>query len=205
MKKYLPLLALLLNSCSLQPPPQPDWDAGRSALLVAERWEFKGRMAVKIDDPVKADEQSGGQVSVNWRQNDLVSRIRLSGPLGAGAWELVWSPDQVTASDAKGERSIRYSGPAAAEDFMRSELGWVFPADNIRYWVRGLPAPSGEAEEQFAEDGSLALISQQDWEVSYDRYKKFAGLLLPTKLTITGRGVRLRLVISRWELDAPAE
>jgi outer membrane lipoprotein LolB len=205
MKKYLPLLVLVLNACSLQPPTPPDWDDGRSALLVAEQWEFKGRMAVKIDDPVKPDEQSGGQVSINWRQDDLVSHIRLSGPLGVGAWELVWSPEQVTASDAKGERSIRYSGPAAAEDFMRSELGWVFPADNIRYWVRGLPAPSGEAEEKFAEDGSLALISQQDWEVSYDRYKKFAGLLLPTKLTITGRGVRLRLVISRWKLAAPAD
>jgi outer membrane lipoprotein LolB len=199
------VLLLLLTACSLQSPAKPDWEAGKAALLVAEQWEFKGRMAVKIDDPEQRNQQSGGQASINWQQVDVVSRIRLSGPLGIGAWELVWSPEQVTASDAKGERTIRYTGPAAAEKFMRSELGWVFPADSIRFWVRGLPAPHAGAKEQFDADGRLALIRQQDWEVTYDRYGNFDGLQLPARLTISGKGVRLRLVITRWELNESSD
>jgi outer membrane lipoprotein LolB len=196
-------LLCLLAGCSLLQQEAPDWDAGRSAMLEAENWGFYGRMAVKIDDATKADARSGGQVSVRWRQTEEVSQVRLSGPLGAGAWELIWEPQQVTASDADGERVIRYTGPAAAENFMRGELGWVFPADSIRYWVRGLPAPSTAAQEEFGEDGRLAGIRQQDWEVSYERYGSFDGLSLPARMIILGRGVRLKLSISKWQIDTP--
>ena len=197
-------MVFCLAGCSLRQPETPDWEAARNAMLSAESWNFYGRMAVKIDDIEKADPQSGGQVSVRWRQTADISRVRLSGPLGAGAWELVWEPDQVTASDAKGERAIRYTGPAAAENFMRNELGWVFPADSLRYWVRGLPAPLTDAQETFGEDGRLAGIRQQDWEVNYERYRDFDGLSLPARMSILGRGVRLRLSISKWQIDAPA-
>lgn len=196
-------LICFLAACSLRQPEAPDWDASRNAMLMAENWGFYGRMAVKIDDASKADARSGGQVSVRWRQTEKVSRVRLSGPFGAGAWELVWDPQQVTASDAKGERAIRYTGPAAAENFMRAELGWVFPADSIRYWVRGLPAPLTDAQEEFDEDGRLAGIRQQDWEVTYERYGKFDGLFLPARMSILGRGVHLRLNITKWQVDTP--
>ena len=130
------LLLLTLGGCSVFRGEQPDWGSGNSALLQAEQWEFSGRMAIKVEDPQLQQEFKGGQVTVRWVQQQTDSRIRLSGPLGMGAWEVFWCADQITASDAKGERSIRYSGPEAAENFMRRELGWVFPADNSRYWVR---------------------------------------------------------------------
>lgn len=197
------ILMALITGCTLRQPETPDWDAGRAAMLAADDWTFNGRMAVKIEDPSN-DKAEGGQVSVRWRQTKLISRIRLSGPMGAGAWELVWEPQQVTASDADGERTIRYTGPAAAENFMRAELGWVFPADSIRYWVRGIPAPVTDAEEEFAADGRLTSIRQDGWEVTYDRYGKFDDLSLPARMTILGRGTRLRLVITKWQVDLPA-
>ncbi|MGI9290037.1 MAG: lipoprotein insertase outer membrane protein LolB [Gammaproteobacteria bacterium] len=202
MNKLFPFfLVVLLVGCTAQ-PSRPDWEAGRTLLLEAEDWQFRGRMAVKIEDPALQDEVSGGQASIVWLQERDVSRIRLSGPLGAGAWELIWDPYQVSASDTKGKRSVRYTGPEAAELFMRQELGWVFPADNIRYWLRGLPAPGAAAEEEFGADGQLERILQQGWEVSYDRYGNFEGHLLPARLTIRGRGIRLRLVISRWDINS---
>lgn len=201
MRKVVVLLILILQgACSLQPPVSTDQNAGLEALLRAEQWEFKGRIAVKAEDPTQQEQIAGGQFALNWNQQDDLSRVRLSGPFGAGAWELLWGPEQVTASDAKGERTIRYTGPEATENFMRAELGWVFPADSISFWLRGVAAPDTAADETFDEAGRLTLIRQQDWEVNYDRYGTFDGLLLPARMTIRGKGVRLRLVITRWDL-----
>ena len=115
----LAYVLLIVTACSISPPASPDWEARKQQVSALEDWEFKGRMAVKVAD----NPDASGQLNVLWEQSEDVSRVRLSGPFGAGAWELLWEPELVSISDADGERAIEYTGPEAADDFMRSELG----------------------------------------------------------------------------------
>jgi outer membrane lipoprotein LolB len=195
------LLALLLNACTLRKPVAVEWDAQRDQVYEASAWSFKGRMAVKVED----DAQAGGQLSMRWQQSNEMSQIRLSGPLGVGAWELIWEPERVSVSDADGERTMLYTGPEAAEDFMRAELGWAFPAQSIRYWVRGLPDPVAAAQERTAADGELLGLDQHGWTIDYERYAKFDELYMPVRITMAGRGVRLRMVISKWTISTDTD
>jgi outer membrane lipoprotein LolB len=192
------ILIVLLSACTVRQPVPTEWEAQRTLVQSTTDWNFNGRMAIKSD----TDEQVGGQVSVRWQQEGDVSQIRLSGPLGAGAWELLWTPERVQVGDSSGERSIQYTGPSAAEDFMQAELGWAFPAQSIRYWVRGLAAPEAPSQASYAEDGQLLELVQHGWTISFQRYAEFDDIYMPVKIAMSGRGVRLRIVITRWDLSA---
>jgi outer membrane lipoprotein LolB len=198
IRSLLLMLIVLLSACTLRQPVQTEWEAQRALVQNTSDWKFTGRMAIKSE----TEEQVGGQVSVRWRQEGDVSQIRLSGPLGAGAWELLWTPERIQVGDSSGERSIQYTGPSAAEDFMRAELGWAFPAQSIRYWVRALAAPEAPSQASYAEDGQLLELVQHGWTISFQRYAEFDGIYMPVKIAMSGRGVRLRIVIARWDLSA---
>ncbi|MCP4832944.1 MAG: outer membrane lipoprotein LolB [Gammaproteobacteria bacterium] len=195
---FISLLAFFLTACTLRKPAAVEWSAHREQVHAASEWSVKGRMAVKVEDDAKA----GGQLSMRWQQSKDISQIRLSGPLGVGAWELLWEPECVSVIDADGEQTIQYTGAEAAEDFMRAELGWAFPAQSIRYWVRGLPDPSAVVNERLAANGELLGFDQYGWAIVYERYAEFDGLYMPVRITMTGHGVRLRMILSHWKIAA---
>lgn len=199
MRLLLISIVLLLTGCATRQADAPDSTAS-DLVGAVEAWQFKGRLAVRVED----DPDASGQLNILWQQADEISDVRLSGPFGAGAWQLRWEPERVSVVDADGERSIEYTGPDAAGEFMRRELGWAFPADGIRYWVRGLADPAGAAEVQRSSTGALQGLQQYGWDIAYDRFGEFDGLSLPTRFTIEGRGVRMRMAIGRWQF-APAD
>lgn len=190
-------LAFLLSACSVREVSPPEWQSHREQVERLDDWSFMGRMAVKVQDNARA----GGQVNVDWSQASEVSAVRLSGPFGSGAVDLVWKPDSVVMADRNGERAIEYTGPDAAADFMQAELGWVFPADGIRYWVRGLPDPEGTSVRWWTDDGGLAGLEQYGWRIEYESYGQFENYVLPVKMNVTGHGARLRIIVSRWNVD----
>ena len=65
--------------------------------------------------------------------------------------------------------------------------------------------PAGPAEVRRSPGGVLEGLQQYGWDIAYDRFGEFEGLRLPTRFTIEGRGVRLRMAIGRWQFDAVAE
>ena len=201
MRLLLPLLFLVLTGCTATSMRGP-YDADKNAqLLQLSEWGFTGRIAINVED----DPQASGQASISWQQAQATSMIRLTGPLGAGGWELSWSPEQVSANSANGEQSIRYSGPEAAEQFMLEQLGWAFPAESLRYWVRGYADPAYASEllpvdPDTGED--VDGVMQYGWQVRFERYQETAGYRVPARLTVQGHGVNLRMIISRWNLPA---
>jgi outer membrane lipoprotein LolB len=195
MKWLLCFVVLALGACTARQSDVPDRVADAQVL---NDWSLRGRMAVKVDD----DPEAGGQLSIRWEQQDEISRARLSGPMGIGAWNFVWEPARVSLADSDGERAIEYTGADAAEDFMRAELGWSFPADSVRYWVMGLPNPDAGYELRRDDDGALIGLDQHGWMIDFQRWDSFAGWYLPTRINMQGRGVRLRMVVSDWDLPA---
>jgi len=188
-------LLLGLAACtSVRPVMAPGWSERQASLAAVENWALHGRMAFRSGE-------EGGQARLEWQQFADTSQIQLAGPFGAGAYNLVWEPQFVSLADASGERSIEYTGAAAAENFLTEQLGWSFPAGSIRYWVMGLPDPANASDIQFDEAGQLATIRQYDWDVQYERFQNIDGYVLPTRITIQNDDARLRIVVSDWRLQ----
>ena len=197
MRWVVPLVAVaFLAGCAALRPPAAEisWEQRRDRLLGLEQWQARGRIAVK-------SESGGGQGDLQWQQNGATSRIRVSGPFGAGAYEIRWDPATLTVTSRNGEFARAYSGPDAAEQFLAEQLGWSFPAASTRYWMLGVLDPAFPGEERRAADGGLAGLSQNGWSVTYDRFGEAIGLPMPAKLTLQSERARVRLVIDRWDLN----
>ena len=190
------LLALSIVGCATRstvPGSDIAWDKREQQILGLSGWQARGRIAVKSGD-------DGGQGSIQWDQKGSSARIRLSGPFGAGAFEIAWNPDTVVVTDKDGEVELAYSGPDAAEQFLTQQLGWAFPAISTRYWILGVLDPDFDGRERFGPDGWLVGIEQNGWSVAYDGFAVRDEVWLPSKIVMENDRARVRLVVDRWTL-----
>ncbi len=196
----LPLLLLVLCSCTVAPPrPVPDAD---SATLRAERearvqaigeWSFNGRVAVRGAD---VDPRS---VRMHWEASGDRHRLGFMSPLGQRLAELEFDADGATLRLPKEEP--RSAG--SAEALLDEALGWTPPVRGLVYWVRGLAHPD-EIPAQDVEDerGRLVLLEQDGWMVEFERWDEAAGVELPRRLTLSHPRLRVRLLVDGWSLGA---
>ena len=175
-------------------PQSSEADERIARLSTLTEWSMEGRIAVK-------QSSGGGQGRLSWQQAGNTTDIRLAGPLGAGAMNIHWVPEEVTVRGADLDLQHRYSGEDAAEKFLAEQLGWSFPAGSIRYWLLGIPNPAYPYRQQFSISGELLSIQQLEWLVEYQRFALVDGRSLPTKLQVEGSDVRLRLVVDDWNLS----
>ena len=194
---FVAVLVVALSACSSLrevSAPANDSMAQRIADLSAlDDWSMRGRIAVK-------QPAGSGQSKILWEQTGETTDIGLTGPLGAGAINIHWVPDELTLVGADLDVRHRYIGGNAAEQFLAEQLGWQFPAASIRYWLLGIPNPGYQFEQEFGEAGELLSISQLGWRVQYQRFARVDAHLLPSKLEIQNTEVRLRLIVDSWSL-----
>lgn len=189
--------ALLAAGCATLAPPgdplPPDEQVERLGAL--DTFTLTGRTAVSANG-------EGFNASLTWTQSGTESRVRLSGPVG-GSLTLTWRPDFLQVVSSRGE-TLRDDDAQAA---IIQQLGFVPPFEALRYWVLGVAAPGEAPTTRVAgANGRVAELEQQQWRLAFERWSAVgtsAGtLLLPQRLTATRDGVRLRVVIDRWKLDA---
>ncbi|MBT8442915.1 MAG: outer membrane lipoprotein LolB, partial [Gammaproteobacteria bacterium] len=154
------LLSLLLLAGCAARPVQPetgiDWDRRADLLAGESAWHAHGRIAFKAG-------KDGGSGSMSWKQAGEDARITLSGPFGAGAYEIAWDDERIVVTSKKGEQVAAYTGRDAADRFLEAQLGWSFPARSIRYWLLGVADPEFTSARRFDDDGWLAGIEQNGW------------------------------------------
>ncbi len=192
---------MVLSGCALQRPEpgiesphtRAQWSDRRDRLVQLERWDVRGRIAVR-------SESGGEQGSMHWYQSPDGSRIQLSGPFGAGAFEIRFEPDQLTVTDKNGTIKRSFSGPDAAEQFLEQQLGWSFPASSVRYWMLGLLDPGHEGREIFDHSGSLIGLQQNGWVLTYDHFALYEDYWMPRKFVMETDAARVRVIIDDWTL-----
>ena len=189
------LTGTLCAGCAVTPDtPVDGWPAERDALVALENWSLKGRIAV-------ATEEQGVSGSIRWQQDTDRTDFSFRGPLGSGSFRIQGDDDSLRLTTKDGSERV-LDDPDSG---FREALGFDLPFRNMRYWVRGVPAPSSEAETRFGSDGRLDSFSQAGWSVEYTSFVQVESRVLPRRLTIGNGDVRLKLGISEWTLGSGAE
>lgn len=194
----------LLSGCATRPQPAPaasaalalaaDWPTRRAQLLAVDGFALSGRVAV-------AAGEQGFSAGLRWEQRAERGAIVLEGPFGMGALAIDTDAAAVRVTTGRGER---YEG-AQARAALEQQLGFAVPLESLRYWVRGLPAPPGEAAaaDPVDEDIDVAAprlqrLQQQGWQIDYTEYHPAPFDYQPRRLVAQNGVARVRLVIDRW-------
>jgi len=82
---------------------------------------------------------------------------------------------------------------------LRERLGFDLPIDHLRFWLLGVPDPSAAFDLERNEQDRASQLTQDDWNIDYDRYMPVNGDLLPSHLVLRRAGVRVRIAVDRWE------
>jgi len=121
-------------------PDIDDWDDRKTILGNADEWEFAGRIGVSAGE-------EGFNGSLRWRQDGIVFRARISGPLGMGTIFINGDRRELTLTDQDGV----VTKLTDVEPELRERYGWTIPVTSLRYWALGIPDPSSPSEAGFNE------------------------------------------------------
>jgi outer membrane lipoprotein LolB len=185
-------LALALAGCQtvpVSPAPRVAWSVRRPVLQTLSRFGLNGRVAVAVGN-------QGFNAGLRWTQAAAVTRIALTGPLGAGGVEVTADGGDLSVVTSNGKRV----GAAAARAELEDKLGFEPPLASLRYWVLGVPDPGAPASVQLDSQERLTELTQGGWQIDYTAYMPVGAEWLPRLLTLHRPGVRVRMVVDGWQL-----
>jgi outer membrane lipoprotein LolB len=180
------LCGLFLSACAIAPRAPVAVDPAQVSVF-----DLTGRVNVRVE----AKAYPG---RIHWQHAPDADDVWLYSPLGSTVVRM--------RQDASGALLVTSDGKEyRAEDIKllaREVLGWDLPLGGLQYWVRGLPWPALDAAQQeYYSDGRPKSLSQGGWQVAYLDWSPAGVFGLPSKLDLSGEGLRLRLVIEKWKVD----
>lgn len=184
--------SVLLGGCASTPSNLgkiADWQNYQQRLQQQEHWQLNAKLGVRSPS-------DSGSAYLNWQQHGDNYNIHLSGPLGQGSVHIDGSAERVTLNRA-GEPEL---SATTADALLQQTLGWSAPIAQLKYWVRGLPAPDKASQQEHNAQGALASLQQSGWTLIYSRYSAVDGFLLPGKITASQGDLKLTLIIKHWAL-----
>jgi outer membrane lipoprotein LolB len=185
-------LVLVLTACQtipVSPAPSVSWSVRRPALQTLSRFGFNGRVAVAVGN-------QGFNAGLRWTQAAAVTRLALTGPLGAGGVEVTATGGELSVVTSNGKRL----GNDAARQELEDKLGFEPPLTSLRYWVLGVPDPVTTASVQLDSQQRLTQLTQGGWQIVYNAYMPVGAEWLPRLMTLRRAAVRLRMVVDGWQL-----
>lgn len=187
MRSIVLLWLALLSGCTLLPPsPAP---ALRPAQPETASFALNGRIAVRHN----GTRHSAG---LRWTHQARSDEILLLAPLGQTAARVYRD-----ASGAVLDDGDRHYQAGDAESLMQQVLGWHLPLNGLHYWVLALPQAGTPAQIERDAEGRVAVLRQDGWEVSYQRYAGEGADSLPARLQLSRDNLQVQLLIDEWEIQ----
>ena len=171
------------------PAPAVAWSVRRPALQSLERFGLQGRVAVAVG-------KQGFNAGLRWTQSAAVTRLALTGPLGAGGVEVTADSGNLSVVTSSG----KHLGNADARTELEDKLGFEPPLASLRYWVLGVPDPGAPAVVRLDSQQRLTELTQDGWQIVYTAYMPVGAEWLPRLLTLQRAEVRVRMVVDGWQL-----
>jgi outer membrane lipoprotein LolB len=187
------LVTIALCSCSTltpSPPSVPQPISTRQASLNRiQNWQLYGKIAVQTD-------RDAGSASFNWTQHHDNYVVSLSGPLGTHPIKLSGRMGYTVLETSNGKRFTAQS----PEILLAQQWGFNLPVSNLKYWIRGLPAPNLPAKKHTDAYGRLSQLSQAGSTVQYLSYHSVHSVDLPDKIFITSPSLKTKIIIYSWQI-----
>jgi outer membrane lipoprotein LolB len=168
-------------------PELGTWEQRKDVLSVTDEYEFSGRIGVRAGS-------DGFNGKIWWRQDGIVYRARISGPIGVGTVFVNGDGREVTLTDRDGVTTELDD----AERDLRGRYGWTIPVTSLRYWALGVPDPSSPADVDIDERGLMNSLEQGGWRVTIGEYAEGGGQSMPRRLTAVSGDIRVRLIVDEW-------
>ncbi|MGK0442319.1 MAG: outer membrane lipoprotein LolB [Pseudohongiellaceae bacterium] len=178
-------LSLILGGCSHTPPNNTGlWltPEQQQANQQIHHWQIGGKIGLR-------SEQSSDTGYLNWQQCNDDFEIRLTGPLGQGAAILYGNQNNVTLKTKEGTRK------ATSPEQLLAQQGWQLPVSQLKYWVRGIPAPQFDVTQQTSEG-----FTQMGWHVRFTQWQNIYNHRLPKKAIATHPELKVTLLLKNWGL-----
>lgn len=189
----LGILALVSGCAQLPSPPnaamqanaEQQWALQQQRIAAIRGFDLRGRVA-------------GGVPKLSahliWtQQEDGHFDLRISAPLGIGALRVVG--DASAATITRRQDVFHTTEP---ERWLEEQTGLRVPLQNLRWWIRGLPAPDTAAQLRVTQDGQVRQLQQSGWNLAYTPYAETPWGLLPRRLDATHSDVTLTVLIDQW-------
>tara|TARA_R110001592_G_scaffold320639_1_gene598665 strand:- start:16788 stop:17387 length:600 start_codon:yes stop_codon:yes gene_type:complete len=199
MQLIIPLLLIIMiSACTTTqtaPPTINNWEQHVRQLEQLDQWLLEGKLGYR-------DSKNGGSAWVNWNQQQDNFDVKLNGPFGAGATRIVGS-NRFAELQRAGHEDITAKSSAALTELL---FGWQWPVEQLQFWVRGIPAPGPLAiHVNHNHDGTLALLEQSSWTLTFSNYQKTGDWVLPGKIKGQRGDYHFTLVIKNWQLSEPPQ
>ncbi len=185
MKRFLLILVVFLSACvslpKLPPLPASQLDA----------WRLKGRIAISSDS-------ENWTASVYWQQQGPTYQLRLNMPLGQGALLLEGDEKEVIMRTADNKTYKAANADALMADVLKLDM----PVTDLRFWIRGIPAPQSAPDRYLLNDKKQLRHLQQDgWFITYLHYVNVEGIALPKKMFLENQSIKVKIAILEWEIN----
>lgn len=161
-----------------------NWQGRQKQLLNLKSWQVAGALSFK-------DPKQSVIASYTWQEQPKHYTLQITSALNVGGIKIIGQPGLVTLIEGK-----RKAYAPSASDLMQQQLGWQLPVKNLRFWIRGLPAP-GKARTQFDEYNHLVTLEQSGWRIRLSKYVTFKHRDLPQELDFNKGPVAVKLIV-RW-------
>lgn len=170
-----------------------DWMTNNSepkpvAAAIPDKWKMTGRIGV-----IHGEEGWHGKMS--WQQNKQDFTAGFFGPFGGKGAEFISKKGKVELRSPSG-KSI--SGKRL-EAWQKDNFGALFPIKALPYWLHGHPDPKMKNATVKGELGAAEEISQGKWIVRYSRWKEFKGRVMPAKVVLIHRDLRMKLILDSYQ------
>ena len=153
----------------------------------ANHWKLNARVAIRLPN-------ESHTATLNWQKDKQTFDFYLTGAFGVTIAHIIQDQKQASLEVSKSEKVYHQD----VEFLIRQSLGWSFPIRQLSDWVKGLP--SGSPNEIITRDtfDRIEHISFEGWEISFSRYKKYQGFILPKIITAKHPDLTLKVVAKNW-------
>jgi len=181
---------VVLAGCSSQPHTPPPVESGSEPASNLTSWLVEGKLGFR--SPAK-----NGSAFIRWQQNGSTYNIQLNGPFGAASTTIRGDSDFAILSQSGQPELAAENGGVLSEQL----FGWQFPVTEMRFWVRGLAAPTAPVINSTEENGLLTSLEQSGWQLTLENYRNRGPWQLPEKIKGQMGPYSFVLVVKNWSTD----
>jgi outer membrane lipoprotein LolB len=157
--------------------------------------------------PTRGSFEAAGRLSVRhgtdaltanyrWRHDGDRDELDLASPLGQTIARLSGGRDGVELRTADG-RVVTGTDWSA---LTARSLDWSLPVDGLAFWIQGAPRAGVPFASEPTADGTLGVLRQDGWTIVYQSFASdAAGVVRPTRMTLSYPDLELRLVVDSWQ------